>query len=75
MKDSTKVLIGFAAGVAAVIGVQYLAKTEKGKKVINDLGERAEGFKKGMGDIVEKGKHMAEDLVKKFNGTPKEPAV
>lgn len=75
MKDSTKVLIGFAAGIAATIGVQYLAKTEKGQKVMNDLGARAEGLKKGFGDMVEKGKHMAEDLAKKFNGTPKEPAV
>lgn len=75
MKDSTKVLLGFAAGVAAAVGVQYLAKTEKGQKVIHDLGARTEGLRKGMGDIVEKGKHMAEDLVKKFNGTPKETAV
>jgi hypothetical protein len=75
MKDSTKVLLGFAAGVAATIGIQYLAKTEKGQKVIHDLGARAEGLKKGVGDFVEKGKHMAEDLAKKFNGAPKEPVV
>jgi hypothetical protein len=75
MKDSTKILLGFAAGVAAAVGVQYLAKTEKGQKVFHDLGERAEGLKKGMGEFVEKGKHMAEDLAKKFNGAHKETAV
>ncbi len=75
MKDSTKVLLGFAAGVAATVGLQYLAKTEKGQKVMHDLGERADGFKKGVGNLVEKGKHMAEDLAKKFNGAPKETAV
>lgn len=75
MKDSTKTLLGFAAGVAVGAGLYYLAKTEKGQKVINDIGRRADGLKKGVGDFVEKGKHMAEDLAKKFNGAPKETAV
>jgi hypothetical protein len=75
MKNSTKVLLGFAAGVAAGAGLYYLSQTEKGKEIVNDINRRAEGLKKGMGDIVDKGKHMAEDLAKKFNGAPKEPAV
>ena len=75
MKNTTKVLLGFAAGVAAGAGLYYLSQTEKGKEIVNDLGRRAEGLKKGMGDMVDKGKHMAEDLVKKFNGTHQETAV
>jgi hypothetical protein len=75
MKNSTKVLLGFAAGVAAGAGLYYLSQTEKGKGIINDIGRRADGLKKGVGDMVDKGKHMAEDLVKKFNGKHTEPVV
>jgi len=72
MKNTTKVLLGFAAGVAAGAGLYYLSQTPKGKEIVNDINRRAEGVKKGVGNMVDKGKHMAEDLVKKFNGTPQE---
>ena len=72
MKDTTKVLLGFAAGVAVTAGLVALSRTEKGKEIVHDLERRTEGLKKGMNDLVEKGKHMAEDLAKKFNGAAKE---
>jgi hypothetical protein len=72
MKDSTKVLLGFAAGVATAASLYALAKTEKGQEIVHDLERRTDGLKKGMGDLVEKGKHMAEDLAKKFNGAARE---
>lgn len=75
MKNSTKVLLGFAAGVAAGAGLYYLSQTEKGKEIVSDINRRAEGLKKGMSDMVDRGKHYAEDLVKKFNGAPKETTV
>ena len=72
MKDSTKLLLGFAAGVATAASIYALAKTEKGQEIVHDFESRSGDLKKGMGDWVEKGKHMAEDLAKKFNGAAKE---
>ena len=51
------------------------SQTEKGKEIVSDINRRAEGLKKGMSDMVDRGKHYAEDLVKKFNGAPKETTV
>lgn len=75
MKDTTKVFLGFAAGVAVTAGLVALSKTEKGQEVISDLEKRAKKLKKGMDEMVDKGKHVAEDLAKKFNGAPKETPV
>lgn len=75
MKDSTKVLLGFAAGVAAAAGLYAITKTEKGQEVMNDLGKKVDHLKKDMEGVVEKGKHFAEDLAKKFNGSVKEPVA
>jgi hypothetical protein len=72
MKDTTKVLLGFAAGITAAAGLYALARTEKGQQVMNDLGKKVDHLKKDMEGMVEKGKHMADDLAKKFNGSLKE---
>jgi uncharacterized protein YoxC len=75
MKDTTKVLLGFAAGITAAAGLYALARTEKGQQVMNDLSKKVDHLKKDMEGVVEKGKHLAEDLAKKFNGTIKEPVA
>jgi len=75
MKSTTKILLGFAAGIAVAEGLYAFAKTEKGQEVMNDLGKKVDHLKKDLEGVVEKGKHLAEDLAKKFNGTVKEPVA
>jgi uncharacterized protein YoxC len=72
MKNTTKVLLGFAAGIAAAAGLYALSKTEKGQEVLHDLGKKVDHLKKDVDGLVEKGKHLADDLAKKFNGAVKE---
>jgi hypothetical protein len=68
MKDTTKVLIGFAAGLAAAAGLYALMRTEKGKKITADLGTRAAGLKKDLDQLMEKGRAAAGDMADKLNG-------
>lgn len=67
MKDSTKTLIGFAAGVAVGATAIALAKTEKGQKVIKGVSKKLDVIGEDVKHIVEKGKHAAEDFAKKLN--------
>jgi hypothetical protein len=75
MKDSSKVLLGFAAGVAAGVGLYALSQTEKGQEIIKDVSKKVDHIKKDVEGLVSKGKHLAEDLAKKFNGVEKETPV
>jgi len=68
MKDSTKTLLGFAAGVAVGAAALALAKSEKGQKVIKGVSKKLDVIGEDVKHIVEKGKHAAEDLAKKING-------
>ncbi len=68
MKDSTKTLIGFAAGIAVGATAIALAKTEKGQKVMKGVSKKLDTIGEDVKHIVEKGKHAAEDFAKKFNG-------
>jgi hypothetical protein len=68
MKDTTKVLIGFAAGLAAAAGLYALMRTEKGKKITADLGNKAAGLKKDLDRLVEKGRAAAGEMTDKLNG-------
>jgi gas vesicle protein len=68
MKDSTKTLLGFAAGVAVGAAALSLAKTEKGQKAIKGVSKKLDVIGEDVKHMVEKGKHAAEDLAKKFNG-------
>jgi len=68
MKDSTKTLLGFAAGVAVGAAALALAKSEKGQKVIKGVSKKLDVIGEDVKHIVEKGKHAAEDLSKKING-------
>lgn len=72
MKDSTKVLLGFAAGVAAGVGLYALSQTDKGKEIMKDVGQKAVQLKKEMEDFVHRGKDLAGEMAKKFNGAEKE---
>lgn len=68
MKDSTKVLLGFAAGIAVSAGLFAASRTDKGKKVTRDLGRRAASFKRELDELVEKGRETADQIAEKLNG-------
>ncbi len=72
MKDSTKTLLGFAAGIAVGASAYALSKTDKGQKVIKSVSKKVDDISKDVKGLIEKGKVAAEDLskdiTKKFNG-------
>lgn len=75
MKDSTKTLLGFAAGVAVGAGMYAFAKSEKGQKLMKEVGKKMDDLGKEVRTAITKGKHYAEDMGKKVNGAAKETEV
>ena len=69
MTGNSKLLLGFAAGIAAGIGVYAFLRTEKGQKVVQQLRKKADDLKVDMDALAEKGKKMADDLKNKYAAT------
>lgn len=75
MKDSTKTLLGFAAGVAVGVGAYAFAKSEKGQKMMKDVGKKMDDLGHEVRNALTKGKNYAGEMAKKVNGTNKEAEV
>jgi cytochrome c556 len=75
MKDSAKTLLGFAAGVAVGAGMYAFAKSEKGQKLMKEVGKKMDDLGKEVRNAITKGKHYADDMAKKVNATAKEAEV
>lgn len=75
MKDSTKTLLGFAAGVAVGVGAYAFAKSETGKKLAKEVGKKVDDLGHEVRNALSKGKNYAGEMAKKMNGTSKEAEV
>lgn len=62
MKDNSKMLLGFMAGVAAGIGVYALTQSEGGKKWVKKAKNSADKWKHKVDDLIHRQKKAAEDL-------------
>jgi uncharacterized protein HemX len=69
MSGNSKLLLGFAAGLAAGLGLYAFLKSEKGQQTLSQLKRKANDLKEDMEALTEKGKQMAEDLKQKFTTT------
>ena len=67
MSGNSKLLLGFAAGIAAGVGIYALLKTEKGQKIVTELKKKASDLKTEMEGLAAKGKGMAENMKEKFS--------
>jgi hypothetical protein len=66
MNDNAKMLLGFAAGVAAGIGLYAFLQSDKGKEMLHDLQDKMDDLKDGMADLAEQGRKAAENMKKGF---------
>lgn len=62
MKDSSKILLGFVAGVAAGIGIYALGQSDTGKKWVKKAKNSADKWKHKVEELVHKQKKVASDL-------------
>lgn len=69
MKDSSKVLLGFVAGVAAAAGIYALAKSEKGQQLIEEIKDTASQWKEELDSLLRKGKKAAEETEEDIEGS------
>jgi gas vesicle protein len=68
MKGSSKVLVGFIAGVAAGAGIYALLKSEKGQELVNEIKDVASKWKEEIDGLLQKGKDVAEDVAEEAAG-------
>ena len=60
MKDSSKLLLGFMAGVAAGIGLYALSQSEQGQELLKKAKDQAD-------DLASKAKDLYDKTVDKVN--------
>jgi len=66
MKDSSKLLLGFMAGVAAGVGIYALAQTDEGKDILKKAKKQADELAKNAKDLVDKAKQKVNSAQEDF---------
>ena len=66
MKDSSKLLLGFMAGVAAGVGIYALAQTEQGKDLLKKASKQADDLAKNAKDLLDKAKQTVSNAKEEY---------
>ncbi|HMP94245.1 MAG TPA: YtxH domain-containing protein [Phnomibacter sp.] len=66
MSDNKKLLLGFAAGVAAGVGIYAFSQTRQGKEMVKKAKRKLRSMQTQMEDLAEKGKEAMDNLKGKY---------
>lgn len=62
MNDKSKLALAFALGAAAGAALAYFLTTDQGEKTVEEIKEKASKLKNDLGEHLEKGKQVVNDL-------------